>query len=32
MIGAFHDDDIKKALPLTAAEEPRYLIPVGKRR
>jgi SagB-type dehydrogenase family enzyme len=32
VIGAFNDDGIKKVIPLTATEEPLYLIPVGKRR
>jgi SagB-type dehydrogenase family enzyme len=31
VIGAFHDDDVKKVMQLGGAEEPLYLIPFGKR-
>ena len=32
VIGAFNDDEVKKAMHLMATEEPLYIIPVGKRR
>jgi SagB-type dehydrogenase family enzyme len=31
VIGAFHDEDIKKVMQLGGSEEPLYLIPFGKR-
>jgi SagB-type dehydrogenase family enzyme len=31
VIGAFHDDDVKKVMQLGGSEEPLYLIPFGKR-
>ncbi len=32
VIGAFHDDEVRKVLSLPAAEEPMIIMPVGKSR
>ncbi|MDH4028052.1 MAG: SagB/ThcOx family dehydrogenase [Nitrospirota bacterium] len=31
VIGAFHDDEVKKVMDMTGTEQPLYIMPVGKR-